>query len=88
MTYQSTLFLGYTPRSVSFTDRATLTAAKLAEAPENVTLDAYVSYKTGRYRFAVNAYNLADRLNYTQTFGTRATPSAGRTLIFSVGASF
>ncbi|WP_372782031.1 TonB-dependent receptor [Phenylobacterium sp.] len=88
VTYQSKLALGYTPRSVSFTDRTTLTALKLAQAPENLTFDAYVSYKTGRYRFAVNGYNLADRLNYTQTFGTRATPAAGRTIIVSVGASF
>ncbi len=88
VTYQSKLFLGYTARSVSFTDRGTLTAAKLAEAPENVTLDAFVSYRHGPWRFAVNGYNLADRLNYTQTFGTRATPMAGRTIIFSVGASF
>ena len=88
VTYQSKLFLGYTARSVSFTDRATLTAARLAEAPENLTFDAYVSYRRGSYRFAINGYNLADRLNYSQTFGTRATPAAGRTIIFSVGASF
>ena len=88
ITYQSKLFLGYTARSVSFADRSTLTALKIAEAPENVTVDAYVSYRTGPYRFAVNAYNLANRLNYTQSFGTRATPSAGRTIIFSAGASF
>jgi catecholate siderophore receptor len=88
VTYQSKLFLGYTARSVSFTDRSTLTALKIAEAPENLTFDAFVSYRVGRYRFAVNGYNLADRLNYTQTFGTRATPAPGRTIIFSVGATF
>jgi catecholate siderophore receptor len=86
--YQSMLFLGYTARSVSFTDRSTLTASKIAEQPENLTFDAYVSYRVGRYRFAVNGYNLGDRLNYTQSFGTRATPAAGRTIIFSVGATF
>ena len=87
-TYQSRQFLGYTARSVSFSDRSTLTALKIAEAPETLTLDAYVSYKTGPYRFAINGYNLADRLNYTQVFGTRATPSPGRTIILSVGATF
>jgi catecholate siderophore receptor len=86
--YQSKLFLGYAARSVSFADRSNLTALKLAEAPANVTIDAYVSLKRGPYRFAINGYNLADRLNYTQTFGTRATPAPGRTIIFSVGASF
>ncbi|HXA38260.1 MAG TPA: TonB-dependent receptor [Phenylobacterium sp.] len=88
VTYQSRLFLGYTARSVSFTDRSTLTALRIAEAPENLTLDAFVSYRAGHYRFAVNGYNLADRLNYSQVFGTRATPAAGRTIIVSVGATF
>jgi catecholate siderophore receptor len=88
VTYQSRLFLGYAARSVSFTDRSSLTALKIAEVPDNVTFDAFVSYRIGRYRVSVNGYNLADRLNYTQTFGTRATPAPGRTIIFSVGATF
>lgn len=88
VTYQSKLFLGYAARSISFTDRSALTAAKIAQVPDSVTFDAFVSYRVGRYRFAVNGYNLADRLNYTQVFGTRATPSPGRTIIFSVGATF
>jgi catecholate siderophore receptor len=86
--YQSRLFLGYTARSASFADRATLTPLRIAEAPESVTFDAYLSYRTGPYRFAINGYNLTDRLNYAQSFGTRATPAPGRTIIFSVGASF
>ena len=88
VTYQSKTPVGYTARSVSYTDRATQTALRISEVPDNVTLDAYVAYQTGRYRFAINAYNLADRLNYTQVFGNRAVPSAGRTIILSVGASF
>jgi catecholate siderophore receptor len=46
------------------------------------------AYKTGRYRVALNGYNLTDRLNYTQVFGTRATPAPGRTLILSLGVTF
>jgi catecholate siderophore receptor len=88
VTYQSKTPVAYTARSVSFTDRGALTALRLSEVPENVTIDAYVAYKTGSYRFAVNLYNLADRLNYTQVFGNRAVPAAGRTVIFSVGATF
>ncbi|HEX3367398.1 TonB-dependent receptor [Phenylobacterium sp.] len=88
VTYQSTLFLGYTARSVGYTDRSTLAALKIAEVPDNVTFDAFVSYRIGRYRLSVNGYNLADRLNYAQTFGTRATPAPARTIIFSVGATF
>jgi len=88
VTYQSKTPVGYTARSVSFTDRANQTALRLSEVPDNVTIDAYVAYKTGPYRFAMNLYNLADRLNYTQVFGNRAVPAAGRTVIFSVGATF
>jgi catecholate siderophore receptor len=88
VTYQSKLALGYTGRSVSFTDRATQTLARLAETPESINLNAFVSYKTGRYRFSVNGYNLTDRLNYTQVFANRAVPAAGRTVIVSVGATF
>jgi len=89
VTYQSKLWLSYTARSVSYADRGTLTAAKIAEAPESVTFDAFVAWKVAdRYRIALNLYNIADRLNYTQVFGTRAIPSAGRTGILSFGAEF
>jgi catecholate siderophore receptor len=88
VTYQSKTPVGYTARSVSFTDRASQTALRRSEVPDNLTIDAYVSYETGPYRFAMNLYNLADRLNYTQVFGNRAIPAAGRTVIFSVGATF
>ena len=86
--YQSKTPVGYTARSVSFADRASQTALRRSVVPDNVTLDAFVAYKTGPYRFAVNLYNLADRLNYTQVFSNRAVPAAGRTVIFSVGATF
>ncbi len=88
VTWQSKTPVGYTARSVSFTDRASQTALRLSEVPDSIALNAYVAYATGPYRFAVNLYNLADRLNYTQMFGNRAVPAAGRTVIFSVGATF
>ena len=88
VTYQATTPVAYAARSVSFSDRASQTALRISQVPENVTLDAFVAYKTGPYRFSVNAYNLADRLNYTQVFANRATPAAGRTVIVSVGATF
>ena len=78
----------YQPRSVSFADRATLTPLRLGVVPKSVTLNAFVTYRTGPYRFSVNAYNLTNRLNYSQVFSNRATPAAGRTLIFALGASF
>jgi catecholate siderophore receptor len=86
--YQSKLFLAYTARSVSFADRATLTAARIAEVPESVTLDAFASFSRGPHRLSINVYNLADRLNYTQVFSNRAIPAPGRTVIVSLGARF
>jgi catecholate siderophore receptor len=86
--YQGRLNLGYTARSASFADRTTLLPQRLAEVPENLTLDAFASYSTGRWRISLNGYNLTDRLNYGQVFGNRAIPAAGRTLIVSLGASF
>jgi catecholate siderophore receptor len=86
--YQSKMNVGYTARSVSYADRTTLTAAKLSVVPESVTLDAFASYRFQGYRVGVNVYNLANRLNYTQVFANRAIPSAGRTVVLSLGASF
>ncbi|HEY3694353.1 TonB-dependent receptor [Phenylobacterium sp.] len=88
VTYQSKQNVGYTPRSISYADRATLVASRLSVVPANVTLDAYAAYKAGPYRIAINLYNITDRLNYTQVFGNRAVPAAGRTVILSLGAAF
>jgi catecholate siderophore receptor len=80
--------VGYTARSVSYADRTTLVASRLSQAPSSVTLNAFAAFETGPYRFALNVYNLANRLNYTQVFGNRAVPAPGRTFIASVGARF
>lgn len=88
VTYQGKVPVGYTARSVSFADRATLTALRLSEVPESLTFDAFAIYRFGAYRVALNVYNIADRLNYSQVFGNRAVPAAGRTVILSLGATF
>jgi len=88
VTYQDRQAVAYTARSLSYADRGALVAARLAEVPENVTLNAFAAYQRGALRVSVNGYNLTDRLNYAQVFGNRAVPAAGRTLILSVGASF
>ncbi len=88
MSWQDRQNVVYTGRSVSYADRATLTPARLGVVPESLTLNAFAAYATGPYRFSVNVYNITDRLNYSQVFGNRATPAAGRTVIFAVGASF
>ena len=86
--YQGQQNVVYTGRSVSFADRGTLTPSRLGVVPESLTFNAFASYRTGPYRFSINGYNLTNRLNYSQVFGNRATPAAGRTVIVSVGASF
>ena len=86
--YQSKQNLVYQARSVSFADRATLTPSRLGKVPDSLTLDAFASYRMGPYRFSVNVYNITNRLNYTQVFGNRAVPAAGRTFIASIGATF
>ena len=41
----------------------------------------------GAYRVQFNINNLTDRLNYSQSFGNRGTPSPGRTFIVSLEAA-
>jgi catecholate siderophore receptor len=88
LTYQDKLNVTYSARSVSYADRTTLTALRIGQVPESVTLNAFASYRRDNYRVALNVYNLTDRLNYTQVFGNRAVPAAGRTFILSVGTTF
>ncbi|MES2294243.1 MAG: TonB-dependent receptor [Pseudomonadota bacterium] len=80
--YQSHLFNGYTAPNP-----ATYPLGRIVEIPETVELDAVVAYEVDRLRFQLNINNLTDRLYYSQSFGNRATPAAGRTFIFSVGAN-
>ena len=51
-------------------------------------MDATAAYEFDKtWRAQVNVINLADRLYYSQSFGNRATPAPGRTVIFSVEAA-
>jgi catecholate siderophore receptor len=85
VTYQSDVTLGYTLGGVAGAPNG---ITKIAKAPETFSLDGYLAYETGRWRIAVNGYNLTDRLNYTQVFSNRAVPSPGRTVVLTLGASF
>ncbi|MEI9988573.1 MAG: TonB-dependent receptor [Rhizomicrobium sp.] len=80
--YQSHLFNAYTAPSA-----AGYPLGRVVEIPETVELDAVIAYKIDKLHFQLNVNNLADRLYYSQSFGNRATPAAGRTFIFSVGAA-
>ncbi|MCB4771033.1 TonB-dependent siderophore receptor [Ancylobacter sp. Lp-2] len=65
-----------------------------AMVPDSFSLDALLSYKVGKYRVALNGYNLTDELNYDAYFQgenaltSRAIPSSGRTVTFTIGATF
>ena len=80
VTYQDGFPSGYTVGPAGLT--------KIAYVPHTLSVDAVVAYEFGRYRVALNATNLTNRLNYTQVFSNRAVPAAGRTFIATAGVSF
>lgn len=56
--------------------------------PEFFSVDGLISYELDSWRVALNGYNLTDELNYVGTFGNRAEPSPGRTVLLTVGKKF
>jgi catecholate siderophore receptor len=85
LVYQSKLFnaittAGTAPNPTGIT--------RIATIPETIELDAVAAYDFGgAYRIQFNVNNLTDRLNYSQSFGNRGTPSPGRTFIVSLEAA-
>ena len=53
--------------------------------PRTLEFDAVATYDIQNLHFQFNVNNIADELNYTQVFGNRGTPAAGRTFIISAG---
>ena len=82
LVYQSHLFNNYTAPNP-----ATYPLGRIVEIPETVELDAVIAYEIDKLRFQLNVNNLADRLYYSQSFGNRGTPAAGRTFIVSLEAA-
>ena len=79
--YQSPLHNAYTTTGTA----PNLTGiSRYVVIPEKVQVDAVVSYQMKGYRFALNINNVTDRLNYSQSFGNRGTPSPGRTFIAAI----
>ena len=61
---------------------------RIVRIPETVELDAVAAYEiTKQYRVQFNINNITDRLNYSQSFGNRGTPSPGRTFIVALEAA-
>ncbi len=61
--------------------------SRMAVIPETIELDAVAAYDFGAYRVQVNVNNITDRLNYSQSFGNRGTPAAGRNFVVSLEAA-
>ncbi len=81
--YQSHLFNNYTAPSAT-----AYPLGRIVRIPETVELDAVAAYQFDPvWRVQFNINNLADRLYYSQSFGNRATPAAGRTFIVSLDAA-
>ncbi len=83
-TYQDELHVRYTTTGTA----PNLVLTRDAVVPSTFSLDGLVEYETRTWRFALNAYNLTDRLNYGQSFGNRAAPAQGRTFLATVGYKF
>jgi len=82
LVYQSKLFVRNTTAGPS---PVATGLSRIAVIPRTLELDTVASYDIDRYHFQFNVNNLTDELNYTQSFGNRGTPSAGRAFIVSVG---
>ncbi|MFT8890366.1 MAG: TonB-dependent receptor [Acetobacter papayae] len=66
-----------------------LDAANTARVPATVDFDAMISHNFGKHwRVAMNGYNLANRLNYSNLFQNRVTPAIGRSFLFNLSASY
>jgi catecholate siderophore receptor len=78
--YQSKLFVR---NSIAGTAPNPTGLSRIAVIPRSLEFDAVATYDIDRYHFQFNINNIADELNYAQSFGNRGTPSAGRTFILS-----
>jgi len=66
-----------------------LDAPNTERVPANVDFDAVVSHTIGKHwRIAMNGYNLANRLNYSNLFSDRVTPAIGRSFLFNISATY
>jgi catecholate siderophore receptor len=56
--------------------------------PSYVSFDALIAYNIGKFRVALNGYNLGNELYYAQVNSSRIVPASGRTFVGTVGVSF
>ena len=66
-----------------------LNAGNTAEAPENFSLDAFVSHRINdQLTVRVNGYNLTDHRNYSQLWTNRVVMGPGRAVTATVAVNF
>lgn len=66
-----------------------LDPANTAKVPDTVEWDAMISHSfLKHWKVAMNGYNLANRLNYSNLFSDRVTPSTGRAFLFNISATY
>ena len=82
--YQSRLFARNTTAG---TAPVATGLSRTAVIPRTLEFDAVATYDIRQFHFQFNVNNISDELNYTQSFGNRGTPSAGRTFIVSAGVN-
>jgi catecholate siderophore receptor len=56
--------------------------------PSYVSFDALLAYNFGKFRLALNGYNLGNELYYAQVNSSRIVPAAGRTFVGTIGVAF
>jgi len=62
---------------------------RIATIPQTIEFDSVAAYDLNKtWRLQINVNNIGDRLNYSQSFGTRGTPAPGRTVIAALEARF
>jgi catecholate siderophore receptor len=73
MVYQSKVFLN---------------AENTQITPSYTTFDALAAYTVGKFRLAINGYNLSNKRYYSQVNANRVVPAAGRSFVASLGFAF
>jgi len=72
----------------TYRDAIKTNAAGTTFLPHSLSIDALVSYETEKWDISLNAYNLANRINYDAYFGSRSIPASGRTFTLKLGTKF
>lgn len=86
--YQSALYNAFTAASASTSAPGTIVPYRIVRIPETIQLDLFAAYEVQNWRLGLNVINATDRLNYSQSFGNRATPAPGRTVLLSIAAAY